>query len=149
MTNGRRNRVFVALDFQNLGVTANNVEAMDDWIVGEVRRRCASNSHEVYRAYCRPDQQAAIDELRGLEWRVKPDTSDLDPWISQEAKSYCGESPNSTALFLCTRDGDFTGLVQEVWANGVRVYLMGPSDTNRRLVEIVGRRRWIQWPNHF
>lgn len=149
MTSGRRHRVMVALDFQNLGVSAENVEAMDSWIRGEVDRRFPVTSHEVYRAYCRPNQEAAIAELRRLRWRVKATTSDSDQWIIQETKSYCGESPGNTVVFLCSKDRDFSGLVQELRNRGVDVYGMGPSGASQRLVQAVGRQRWIQYPNRF
>ena len=149
MTSGRRHRVMVALDFQNLGVSAGNVEAMDNWIRGEVDRRFPATSHEVYRAYCRPDQVAATAVLRRLHWRIKAATSDADRWITQETKSYCGESPRSTVVFLCSKDRDFSGLVQELCNRGVEVYGMGPSGASQRLVQAVGRQRWIQYPNRF
>ena len=149
MTGGRRNRVMVLLDFQNLGVSAGNVAAMDGWIVGEVDRRFPSTNHEVYRAHCRPDQEAAIAELRRLKWRVKATTSDADRWIIQDAKSYCGKSPGETVLFLCTKDGDFAGLVQEMQNWGVQVYEVGPWDVSRHLLQAVGRPNWIQWPSRF
>lgn len=149
MTSGRRHRIMVALDFQNLGVSAGNVEAMDNWIVGEVDRRFPTTDHEVYRAYCRPNQDAAIAELRRLQWRVTPTDSDADQRIIQEAKSYCGESPENTAVFLCSKDGGFTSLVQELRNRGVDVYGMGPSDSSQRLIQAIGRRRWIQYPSRF
>lgn len=149
MTSGNRDRVMVLLDFQNLGVSANSVEAMNGWIVGEVNRRFPSTSHEVYRAHCRPNQQAAIAELRRLRWRVNPSDSDVDEWIIQDARSYCGESPGNTVLFLCTKDGGFAGIVQELRNRGVQVYGMGPSNSSHRLVQAIGRRRWIQWTSRF
>ena len=149
MTSGRRHRVMVALDFQNLGVSAGNVEAMDSWIRGEVDRRFRTASHEVYRAYCRPDQVAATAVLRRLHWRVTPTDSDADQRIIQDAKSYCGESPEDTVLFLCTKDGDFVNLVQEMRHRGARVYGMGPSNSSQGLMQTIGRRRWIQYPNRF
>ena len=149
MTSGRRHRVMVALDFQNLGVSAGNVEAMDNWIEGEVDRWFSTISHEVYRAYCRPDQEAAIAELRRSGWRVTPIASDADHRIIQDVRSYCGESPENTAVFLCSKDGGFTSLVQELRDRGVDVYGMGPSDSSQRLIQAIGRRRWIQYPSRF
>ena len=123
--------------------------SMDSWIRGEVDRRFSTTSHEVYRAYCRPNQEAAIAELRRLRWRVKATTSDSDQWIIQETKSYCGESPENTVVFLCSKDRDFSGLVQELRNRGVDVYGMGPSGASQRLVQSVDRQRWIQYPSRF
>lgn len=149
MTSGRRHRVMVALDFQNLGVSAGNVEAMDSWIRGEVDRRFRTASHEVYRAYCRPDQVAATAVLRRLRWRVTPIDSDADRRIIQDAKSYCGESPENSVVFLCSKDRDFSSLVQELRDRGVEVYGMGLSGASQRLVQAIGRQHWIQYPNRF
>jgi len=144
MTSGRRHRVMVALDFQNLGVSAGNVEAMDTRIMTEVRRVAPSTNHELFRAYCRPDQQAAVAELERLDWRTQSNRDDLDGSIIQQCRSYCGQDPDATILFICSKDGDFVDLVAEMRDWGVQVYVMGPRDSSQRLVQAAGSG-WIRW----
>ena len=144
MTSGRRNRRMVALDFQNLGVAAGDVKVMDTRIMNEIGRVAPSTNHEVFRAYCRPDQQAAITELERLHWRIQSNRADLDGSIIQQCRSYCGQDPDATVLLICSKDGDFVDLVEEMRDWGVLVYVMGPSDASRRLVQAAGSG-WIRW----
>ena len=146
MTSGRRHRVMVALDFQNLGVSANSVPAMDAHIMREVERIIPTWEDGLFKAFCRPDQRAAIDALARLEWRNQSDSSDLDAAIVQQCMSYCGQDRGHTVLFICSRDGDFVGLVRQMRSWGVSVYVMGPHNTNRRLVQEAGSG-WIQLPS--
>ena len=146
MTSGNRNRVMVALDFQNLGVSPNGVQAMNDRIRQEVAQRVSSAGRSLFKAFCRPDQRAAVTVLAGLRWRNRSASTDLDGAIVQQCMSYCGQDPGHTTLFICSRDGDFAGLVSEMREWGVLVYVMGPHNTNRRLIQEAGNG-WIQLPN--
>lgn len=146
MTSGNRNRVMVALDFQNLGVTANNVPALDAHIVREVERIIPTWDDGLFKAFCRPNQRAAINALAGLQWRNQSSPTDLDEAIVQQCMSYCGQDRGRTILFLCTKDGDFVNLVRHLRGRGVLVYVMGPHNTNRHLIQEAGNG-WIQLPN--
>lgn len=145
ISTGYRNRLVVTLDFQNLGVSAGDVPQFDNFIMNEVDRVAPSAEHEVFKAFGRPDQQGAIAELRRLKWRTLVEETDLDHQIIQETKSNCGHDPDDTVLLICTRDGDFTDLIKEMRDWGVVVYLIGPADASRRLVEEAGWDFWIQW----
>ena len=144
--NLHHNRRMVALDFQNLGISANTVQVMDDYIMREVDRIVPSANQELFRAYCRPDQRAAIAELDRLNWRTQSDRGDLDGAIIQQCKSFCGQDPDSTCLVLATKDGDFASLVEEMRDWGTLVYVMGPYDSSQHLKEVAGFGYWIQWP---
>jgi len=43
------------------------------------------------------------------------------------------------------RDNGFVDMIDELKAQGVRVYLVAPEYASQELVEKAGRRRWIQW----
>ena len=146
MTCGRIRIRMVALDFQNLGVTATGVQAMDARIRQEVERNAPATRRSHFKAFCHPSQRDAVTALAGLGWRNQSASSDLDAAIVQQCRSYCGQDPQHTALFICSRDGDFVGLVRQMRSWGVSVYVMGPHNTNRRLVQEAGSG-WIQLPS--
>lgn len=143
MTSGNRNRVMVALDFQNLGVTASRVPALNSHIMREIERILPAWEDDLFKAFCRPDQRTAVNVLAGLHWRNQSSTTDLDEAIVQQCLSYCGQYRERTILFLCTRDGDFASLVRQLRSRGVLVYVMGPRNTNRSLIREAGNG-WIQ-----
>ena len=112
--------------------------------------RIAPNTeHEVFKAFARPDQDAAAGELKKLKWRVKADKGNMDPSIIQQAKSDCGHDPDNTVLVMCSKDGDFASLIQEMRDWGVDVYLFGPSDTSQKLKSAVAYGRHVQMPSRF
>ena len=142
-----RNRLVVVLDFQNLGITARDISKMDDFLMEKLDRIAPQTELEVFKAFARPDQEAAISELKKLKWRVKADKVNLDSAIVQQVKSDCGHDPENTVLVICSRDGDFASLVREMQDWGVEVYLMGPADTSQRLIHAVERDHRIHWPD--
>ena len=144
-----RTKLVVVLDFQNVGVSARNIPSMDDFIMTQLGQMGSSTEHRIYKAFARPDQQAAVTELEKLKWRVKEDTANLDEAIVQQSRADCGQDPYDTTLVICSKDGDFSGLVKEMQDWGVEVYLMGPPDTSRRLIQAVESGHWIQWPARF
>ena len=146
MTSGNRNRVMVVLDFQNLGVTASRVPALNSQIMREIERIIPTWEDDLFKAFCRPDQRRAVNVLAGLHWRNQSETADLDEAIIQQCMSYCGKDRERTILFLCTKDGDFGSLVRQLRSRGVLVYVMGPHDTNRSLIREAGNG-WIQLPD--
>lgn len=145
-SSGNRSRLIVMLDFQNLGVSAADIQDLDNRIMSELDRIAPSTDHEVFKAFARPDQLAAVNELRRLKWRVKTDNGNLDQAIIQQSKSDCGHDPDDTTLVICSKDGGFAPLIREMRDWGVTVYVMGPPNTSRRLAETAGSGYWIQWP---
>ena len=145
-TQGQRNRLVVVLDFQNLPVSAADVPKMDELVMRELDRISPSSDQDLFKAFCSADQGNAAAELRRLKWRVRVGESDLDTQIVQECKSDCGHNPDDTILVICSKDGDFAGLVEEMRGWGVLVYVMGPHDSSLRLREAAGYSYWIQWP---
>lgn len=140
-----RSRLVVMLDFQNLGVTAQRVPALDHFIIKEIEKVGQSVEGGIFKAFCRPDQREAMAALKGLDWRTKSDESDMDTPIIQESKSDCGHDPDDTTLVICSKDGDFSELVEEMRAWGTQVFVMGPHDSSRNLREVAGRF-WIPLP---
>ncbi len=146
---GDRSRLVVILDFQDLGVSALNIKQMDHYIMEEIERMAPSTHHEVFKAFASPDQVVGISELKKLKWRVRIDDSDQDDEIVQQVKSDCRHDPEDTVLVICSRDGDFEGLVKEVQQWGVLVYMMGPLGTSQRVKDSVEVEQWTQWPATF
>ena len=144
--NGKRKRIVVMLDFQNLGVSSKNVIHLDGWVMAQLKQVRSSANFEHYKAFARPDQQEAIKGLRKCDWRVQESPSDLDRAIIQQAKSNCGQDPDATTFFLITRDGDFSGLISELREWGTEVYVGGPQGTSQRLISATGNGRWLQMP---
>ena len=142
---GRRNRLLVALDFQNVALASNRVAEMDRWLMAQLNAIAPECEFEQYKAFCRPDQAAAIDELRKLKWKTRVRDENIDSILIQECKSDCGQNPDDTTLVLCSKDGDFSGLVDEMKSWGVKVFVVGPSDTSVKLKGAVGND-FIQMP---
>ena len=144
--NGNRKRVVVMLDFQNLGVSAKNVTHLDDWVMEQLKQVRSSTDFELYKAFARPDQDAAIQKLRKLEWKIQESSTDLDKAIVQQSKSNCGQDSDGTTLFLITKDGDFAGLIKELREWGTNVYVGSPQGTSQKLIKAAGGRHWLQMP---
>lgn len=142
----QRSRAVIMADFQNLGVSTQNVQAFNDFVRSEVNRRVPGATSTIFKAFSSPHQSEATDGLQSLGWRIWEDESDWDDDIAQQAKSDCGADPQGIALFLITRDGDFVDLVNVLRRRGVRVYLLARPNANQNLLDAVGSRRVIQWP---
>ena len=142
----QRTRAVVMADFQNLGVSTQNVQAFNDFVRQEVSRRVPGATTTLFKAFSSPHQSEATDRLQSLGWRIWEDSDNWDDDIAQQAKSDCGADPQSNALFMITRDGDFADLINELKRRGVRVYLIAHSNANQNLLNAVGTRRVIQWP---
>lgn len=140
----QRSRVIVMLDFQNLGVRAQNVVKLTDWTKSQIKNRFPAATSPLLKAFVSPHQQSANDELERFGWRVWEDYNDLDEDIVSQSKADCGKDPNKTVLFLVTKDGDFSDLANHLKNKGVLVYVVGPQDTSQKLVQAVGKKRWIQ-----
>ncbi len=143
---GNRRRLIVMLDFQNLGASAAEIQDLDDRIMSEIDSIAPSTDSEIFKAFARPDQQDAVNELRRLKWRVKTDNANMDQAIIQQSKSDCGHDPDDTTLVICSKDGDFAPLIEDMREWGVRVYVMGPHDISKRLGDTAGLGYLIRWP---
>lgn len=137
-----RNRRIVMWDFQNVAVAASDIQRVDGEIMKSLDGISTSSDHDLFKAFCRPDQHAATEELKRLKWRVKERKDDLDPALFQECRSDCGQAPTDTILVICTKDGDFAKLVEEMRESGVQVYVMGPKNSSQRLIRAAGSG-WI------
>lgn len=140
-----RRRVIVMLDFQNVGVRAQSVTKLTDWIKGQIKNRFPSTNDLLFKAFANPvNQQAAADKLKESGWRVWQKNANMDDAIIQHCKADCGNDPNQTVLILVTKDGDFADLAKHLKSKGVVVYVIGPQDTSQKLIQAVGKKRWIQ-----
>lgn len=136
-------KVAVFADFQNIGVSARDVPQFDKHVRDAVERLFPNPQHTLFKAFVSPNQ--AKESLKQKGWRIKKGTGDLDNAIIQQAKAYCGEKPTKTALVLITKDGDFSGLVNEQKGKGVQVYLMSPPNPSKKLLDAVGKKHKIGW----
>jgi len=140
-----RQRVIVMLDFQNVGVRAQSVSKLTDWIKSQIKNRFSSETDLLFKAFANSvNQRAAADKLKESGWRVWQKNANMDDDIIQHCKADCGKDPNQTVLFLVTKDGDFSELANHLKSKGVVVYAVGPQDTSQKLVQTVGKKRWIQ-----
>jgi len=144
---GRRNRLVIALDFQNVALASKSVAEMDRWLMSQLQSISPQCEFELFKAFCRPDQAAAIEELRKLKWKTRVKDENIDSVLVQECKNDCGQNPDDTTLVLCSKDGDFSGLVEEMRTWGVRVLVIGPANTSLKLRTAAGND-FIQMP-HF
>ena len=135
----------VALDFQNLAVSAASVAKLDELLMDELNEVVPECDHELYKAFCGTHQAAAAAELKKRKWRVRTSESDLDSTIIQECKSDCGHNPDDTTLVICSKDRDFAQVVEEMRGWGVDVYVVGTHASSQRLKNIAGSK-WLQLP---
>lgn len=136
-------RVAVFADFQNVGVSANDVDKFDKHVRDAVKRLFPDPAHTLFKAFVSPNQ--AKQSLSQNGWRIKEGTGDLDNTIIQQAKAYCGAKPTKTALVLITKDGDFSGLVKELQGKEVLVHLMSPPNPSKKLLDAVSKKHRIGW----
>ena len=146
---GDRARLVVVLDFQNLGISALDIRGMDNFIMEELERIAPSTHEELFKAFAGPDQVVGIAELKKLKWRVRVDEDDQNEVIIQHIKSDCAQGPEDTILVICSRDGDFQGLVKEMQQSGVEVYMMGPPGASRHTMAAVDLDYRTHWPARF
>lgn len=139
-------RLVVMLDFQNLGVSANDVSRLDDWVKERVAPARSEDTKELFKAFYSPYQQAAAMELRQLKWKVVESNTNSDPAIIHHSKSDCGHDSTNTTFVLISRNGDFAPLIKTLREWGVSVYVAGPQDTSQRLIQAAGDGRWWQMP---
>ena len=146
-TPAARTELLVNLDFQNLGLTANDVPAFDAWLRDELNRRFPHTANRWFKGFCAPHQSAAAEELERLGWRIWEDSDDLDSEIVSQSRSDCGRKPANTILVLGSKDGDFAGLITEMRGKGALVYLTAPAGISQRLAQAVGEDWRIPWPS--
>ena len=136
-------RVAILVDFQNLGVSAKNVSKFNKHVRETVQRFLPNQKHSLFWAFVSPNQAGAALKQNG--WKVKEGSGNWDKDIIQQAKAYCGEDPNSTALVLITKDGDFAQLVKDLKGKGVQVYLMAPVNPSNKLLNAVDKKYRMPW----
>lgn len=142
-------RLIVAWDFQSVGVAPQQVRAMNDWLQKEIGARFQSVGDVLLKAFAFRTQSDATDELQDAGWRVWDDDVDMDDKIVAQIRSDCLQEPSATILLIITKDGNFAEVVRELKQEGARVYVLGPNDTRRDLIEVVGTKRHIPWPANF
>jgi transcriptional regulator with XRE-family HTH domain len=143
-----RHRLVVIWDFKNLEVNGYQAAEAGKWIRNELESKFSSTTYHLYQAFALPRQSEATDILIDNGWHVWEENHDIDDEIYDQCLSVCGQDPNGTILVLMTRDSDFTGLIQELKAKGVRVYLLAPNQYSQRLLANFGKKRFIPWPSH-
>ena len=147
-THEGRSRLVVMWDFQNIGVPAYHVPALDSWIRAETKTLCGNPPNVLFKAFASPHQSAATDQHIELGWRVFEYDEDIDDEVSLQAKSDCGHDPTDTVFVLITNDGGYADLLEELGDLGVLTYVVTPQlGQNQELVRAAGKQRWLQLPS--
>ena len=138
-----RSRLIVAWDFQNLALLWNEIPKTSEWIKKELAKRFPSVSYNLYKVFASPFHSSATNVLSNEGWRVREYSHDIDEELDSQSWSDCNQALLDTIFVLISRDGDFVDLIQDLRKKGVRVYLIAPENSSQRLIETVGKRRWI------
>lgn len=145
-----QSRLVVVLDFQNLGEPAANVPQLDKWVKETAKRIAPAPSAyttELFKAFCRPDQQDAAEALRQRDWKVPESTNNSDKAIIHHAKSDCGHDRDNTTFVLISGNGDFASLTETLRESGVNVYVATPLwNASQRLIRSVDPGHRLQMP---
>jgi uncharacterized LabA/DUF88 family protein len=56
------------------------------------------------------------------------------------------QDPADTIFVLISKDGDFADLLQDLRQKGVSTYVIAPEGTSQALIEAVGQKRLISYP---
>lgn len=136
-------RVAVFADFQNIAVSAKDIPKLNNYIRDEVKSLFPNTVRTRFRAFGSSKQAIRTWGQKG--WRVKEGKGNMDDAIIQQAKAYCEVKPKETALVLMTKDGDFSGLVKDLQAKGVQVWLLSPPNPSKKLLDAVGKKHRIGW----
>ena len=140
-----RQKLLTMWDFQNMPVSAEDVPAIDKWIRNEMGKRFPSTTHRRFKAFSHTNQTDATDILLDLEWKVYEDNCDMDEELIDQSRSECLQSPENVILVIITQDRDYLDLIDELKLKGVRIYIMTTQNTSQKLIESVGKKRWIPW----
>ena len=141
-----RDRVLVFWDFQNAGVTKNQLAAVASGVKQKLEARFGAASYRRYKAFGSAQQASATDELANLGWRVFEDDRDIDKELISQAKSDAGQEPIETTLVLIANDRDYASFVNELKGQGVDIYLGTRSaNPSEKLVEAIGASRLIKF----
>lgn len=144
---GGRSNLFVSWDFQNIPISTYEASEKAKSIRDELTQRFNSVSHSVFKVFVGSIHSLSTDEITKLGWRLQEFDSDIDEELDSQAWSDCNQDPTDTIFVLITKDGDFVDLVEDLRGKGVRVYVMAPGNTSIQLIEAVGKKNYIPFPN--
>lgn len=135
------------------------IEPQSASIIEEVKRRVPHATRQLVKAFVGRNDSMLTNTLENLGWRVWATTSltgftDWNEEIYDQALSDAGQNPVGSVVFLVTADVRHVGLIQELRERDVRVYLVTQQragllvpEVSPQLIEAVGKRRWIEFPN--
>lgn len=141
-----RSNLFVSWDYQNMPLPSREAVEKAELIRDELTKKFLSVSHAVFKVFASSRQASVTNEISKQGWRLEEFDSDIDEELDSQAWSDCNQVPQDTLFVLITKDGDFTGLIEDLRKKGVRVYLMAPEKANQELIEAVGRKNRISFP---
>ncbi len=136
-----RDRALVYWDLDSMNPFSWNadVDKWDDFVEEEVYRRISKPIYQQFKVFSGSSNSRALDRLEEMNW----DIWDRDSDIIHHARSESGQDPDGSIVFLITTNPDHAGLVERLKDDGVLVYLMAPSSVDIKLIEAVGKKRWI------
>ena len=157
-TEGERNRLYVALDFQSLDALPFEVEYIDHAVDTIVAERFGRNwDREIYRIYPGDDKRELMGRMRWLrrekkirKWRFAKHKGsrapkDWDYWVIRHAVGWCvrerDASPSKTVFVLVSNSGDYQGMVDLLLRNDVETLIIGWGSEFTQLRDTVGEER--------
>ena len=144
-----RQKLMVMWDFQNMPVSNEEIPAADKWLRDEVGKRFPTTTRRRFKAFSGVTQTKATDLLLDLNWKVWEDDCDMDDELIDQSRSECLQTPENIILVIISKDRDYSDLIDELKVKGVRTYLIAPKNASQKLIDSVGKKRWIIWEGHF
>jgi len=155
--NKTRSRLFVSWDFQNLPVSLPYLSMIDftskftdgsqiEKITNDLTKKFPDVSHSVFKVFTSSAHSGSYDELSKQDWRIMEYDHNIDEELDSQSWSDCNQNPKDTIFVLITKDGDYAELIEELRGKGVMAYLMAPENSSQRLLETVGKRWRIPYP---
>ena len=141
-----RSNLYVSWDYQNMPIMEYQAVERAKLIRDTLIERFPSVSHSVFKIFASPMYSYVTNQISQQGWRLHEFSYDIDEELDAQSWSDCNQAPKDTIFVLITRDGDYIELIEELRQKGVRVYLMAPDNASHRLLETVGKRWRIKFP---
>jgi transcriptional regulator with XRE-family HTH domain len=167
VTQGGRSRLIVSWDFQNWSPKNNNIKETSDLIKQTLANKFPSATYHLYKLFTNDTPvtntnpwgqwltslstwpKSAVQDnmiLDKLGWRVYKYPQNIDDELDAQSYGDCLQDPADTIFVLISKDGDFADLLQDLRQKGVSTYVIAPEGTSQALIEAVGQKRLISYP---
>ena len=131
---------------QNVGPSARQAARWDTFVRTEIKKHLHVTRWRL-NAFARPNQKQSADSFEERGWKVQNSNKDWDESIVSQVRNDTKENPETKAVVLITKDGDYVKLIKELKTRGVLVYLFVPrDDVSTKLVSAVGQKYLVTLP---